>query len=95
MAADVGVMFEMQNWQNVIDQIESEVKKIGKTLPSGIPKSQKLQQLSEASVQFIYFKDAWRNHVSHNRSRYDANQALSIFNHTKEFMVALAKWLKE
>ncbi|QBR71440.1 hypothetical protein CU048_09270 [Beijerinckiaceae bacterium] len=95
MAADVGIAFDVQNWQNVIDQIESEVKKIGKTLPSGATKSQRLQQLSEAAVQFTYFKDAWRNHVSHNRSRYDANQALSIFNHTKEFMGALAKWLQE
>ena len=95
MAADVGISFDIQNWQNVIDQIESEIRKIGKTLPAGAPKSQRLQRLSEAAAQFTYFKDGWRNHVSHNRSSYDAQQALSILNHTRAFMGSLAVWLKE
>jgi hypothetical protein len=95
MAADVGVIFDIQNWQNVIDQIEAEIKQLGKSLPRGVPKTQRMQELSEAAMQFTYFKDVWRNHVSHNRAKYDADRARSVFTHTREFMASLAKWLQE
>jgi hypothetical protein len=95
MAADVGVNFDIQNWQNVIDQIESKVKNLGKTLPRGSAKTERMKFLSEASKEFTYFKDGWRNHVAHNRSSHDANQAASMLNHIKAFMGSLAKWLKE
>jgi hypothetical protein len=95
MAADVSVNFDIQNWQNVIDQIESEVLKLGKKLPRGSEKTERMQLLSGASKEFTYFKDGWRNHVAHNRSSYDGNQAESILNHTKAFMGSLAKWMNE
>jgi hypothetical protein len=94
MAADVNVDFGAQNWQNVIDQIEKEIRVLGKSL-AGPSKTERLQRLSMAAKEFVYFKDGWRNHVAHNRSIYDAEQALSMLNHIKAFMGALAQWLKE
>lgn len=95
LAADVNVTFGVQNWQNVIDQIEMQIRVLGKSLPAGVTKTERLHRLSVAAKEFVYFKDGWRNHAAHNRSRYDRDQAISILNHTKAFMTALSLWLTE
>ena len=63
--------------------------------PKSTEKSAKLKFYSSAAIQFRYFKDAWRNHVSHGRDTYDEREAYSIWNHVKEFMQTLANELKE
>jgi hypothetical protein len=95
LAADVGKNFDVQNWQNIIDQIESEVRNLGKTLPRGLAKSERLQFLSQAAKEFSYFKDGWRNYVSHNRASYDEHQAHSVMEHVKSFMTTLSSKLSE
>jgi hypothetical protein len=94
MASDLDVIFDVQSWGPVIGEIEAKIKTLDK-LPRGVDKSERLQQLSEAAKEFTYFKDAWRNHVSHNRTTYDADQAKSVLNHVKDFMATLSRWLKE
>ena len=42
-------------------------------------------------MQFRYFKDAWRNHVCHQREHYDVNQAYSVLIHVADFMEAVSK----
>jgi hypothetical protein len=95
LAKDVGKTFDVQNWQNIIDQIESEIRSLGKTLPSGLAKSDRLQFLSEAAKEFSYFKDGWRNYVSHNRAAYDEQQARNVLEHVKSFMTVLSSRLNE
>lgn len=95
LATNLGKEFDTQNWQNIIDQIESEIKSQSKTLPRGIEKNERLKFLSEAAKEFTYFKDGWRNYVSHNRATYDEHQARSVMEHTKSFMVNLSSMLKE
>jgi hypothetical protein len=95
LANDVGRSFDIQNWQNIIDQIESEVRNLGKTLPASPDKTERLRFLSEAAKEFSYFKDGWRNHVSHGRGVYDEHQARSIMEHVKAFMTVLASKLRE
>ncbi|MFZ3324412.1 MAG: hypothetical protein WA231_00320, partial [Methylocella sp.] len=95
LTTDVGVKFDIQNWQNVIDEIEAEIRKLGKTLPRGAAKSDRLQFLSEAAKEFVYFKDGWRNYASHNRVAYDEHQARSVLEHVRSFMNGLAAKLKE
>jgi hypothetical protein len=95
LAADVGKGFDVQNWQNVIDQIESEIRSLGKTLPAGLAKSERLQFLSEAAKELSYFKDGWRNHVSHNRAIYDEHQARNVLEHVRSFMTVLSSRLNE
>ena len=75
MASDVGKIFDIQNWQNIIDEIEAEIKSEAKTLPRGAPKNDRLQFLSKAAAQFLYFKDGWRNYVSHGRVNYEEANA--------------------
>ncbi|CAG0998353.1 hypothetical protein RHIZO_02661 [Rhizobiaceae bacterium] len=95
LAADVGVVYEVQNWQNVLDQIAKAISDQGKALPAGMPKSERLQFLSEAVSEFRYFKDGWRNHVSHNKVSYDESQAAKIFEHVSSFIESLVPELKE
>lgn len=93
MARDVGVSFDVQNWQNVINEIESKIREEGKALPRGVSKSERLRFLSEAAKEFVYFKDGWRNHVSHTRAPYDDHQARSVMEHVRQFMTILASGL--
>ena len=95
LAKDVELTFNIQQWHNVINEIESRIKEISKTLPRGDAKNERLKFLSEAAKEFTYFKDGWRNYVSHNRSKYDDPQALSAINHVKEFMIHLSTHLAE
>jgi hypothetical protein len=91
MAENVGITeLGVENWHNIIEQIESKIRNAQKKLPRGAEKTERLQFLSEAAKEFTYFKDGWRNHVSHNRSKYDANGAFSIFIHVLAFMKHLS-----
>jgi hypothetical protein len=95
LAKHVGRTFDIQNWQNIIDEIESEIRERSKKLPRGQEKNEKLKFLSEAAKEFTYFKDGWRNYVSHNRSNYDEHQARSVYEHVRAFMTVLSSQLKE
>lgn len=92
LASDVGLKPEQtanENWKNVIDLIEKEIRSL-EQLPKTAWKVSRVKFLSEAAAQFRYFKDAWRNHVSHGRENYDSISGSSIWNHVKEFMVVLS-----
>ena len=98
LAKELGIAFptpiELENWQNIIEKIESEIRKLNQ-LPKGQAKSEDLQFYSEAAKEFRYFKDAWRNHVSHSREKYDERQARRILEHVKDFMEHIATRVKE
>jgi hypothetical protein len=80
---------ELENWKTIIDAIEKAIYKIEDENKS-LEKSERLRFYSGAATQFRYFKDAWRNHVSHSRRSYDSREARLIWNHTCEFMESLA-----
>jgi hypothetical protein len=95
LANDFGIPFEITNWQNIINEIEKEIRSLA-AAPNNTPRKQeKLQFSSEAAKEFTYFKDAWRNHVTHKHERYSPQDAEKIFNHTKDFMIHLSTKLKE
>lgn len=89
LAPNVGRVFDIQNWQNIINEIESAIRQENKTLPRGADKNERLRFLSEAAKEFSYFKDGWRNYVSHNKCTYDDYQARSVMEHTRQFMTIL------
>ena len=94
LASDVGRTFDVQQWHNIIEEIESEIRKLRETLPRGEAKNRRLAFLSQAAKEFFYFKDGWRNYVSHNRGTYDEHQALSVLEHVRTFMTLLAQNLE-
>ena len=94
LSKELGVTFagtlDLQNWQNIIENIESEIKNLEK-LPKSKYKSETLKLFSQAAMQFRWFKEAWRNHVMHGRECYDEGKAHSILNHVQELMQSLAE----
>jgi hypothetical protein len=91
----LNVPFGTDVWHVVIDQIESEIKELERRWPRGNTKSEFLRFYSQAAKEFRYFKDGWRNYVSHRLSIYDAPQALSIMTHVRDFMLSLSSRLSE
>jgi len=90
LASELGILdFGLENWQNIIDRIEKEIRDQAKR-PKSPEKLESLRHFSAAAVQFRYFKDAWRNHTSHSRSWYDELVAKSVFEHVRQFMQELA-----
>lgn len=95
LAQDVGKTFDVQNWQNIIDEIEAEIRKLSKSLPRGSAKNERLQFLSEAAKEFVYFKDGWRNYVSHGKRNYDDSEALRVMEHVRAFMTTVSSQMRE
>lgn len=93
-ANNVGKSFHTQSWHGIIDEIESAITKEQQKKKSK-EKELRLQFLSEAAKELRYFKDGWRNYVSHNKCVYDEDQAKSVINHTRDFMTTLAAHLSE
>ena len=93
LAAMFNVDTDRNNWENIINEIESQVKKTGPT--RGPDWKDEEQFYSEAALQFRFFKNAWRNHVMHVRDKYDETRAKAIFDHVRDFMTHLTGRLHE
>lgn len=92
LAVDVGLPADAmahENWKNVIDQIEKKIREM-EALPKTPEKVARMQMLSAAATQFRYFKDAWRNHVSHAKAAYDNHSGPLVWLHVNAFMQSLA-----
>jgi hypothetical protein len=81
---------EYHTWEIILNQLQSKVdKKIGK-LRRGSAK-QKAQELYYPLLEEVKaFKEAWRNHVAHNRQSYTSEDVLAVSSHVLRFMSALA-----
>jgi hypothetical protein len=79
-----------ENWKNVIDLIEAKIRAM-EGLPKSPEKIARLKELSGLASQFRYFKDAWRNHVSHSHESYDEREASNVWHHVKTFMEQMAE----
>jgi len=93
MAAEFGVSAVRENWQNIIEKIESKVSGLGPT--DGPGWKERKEFYAAACTQFMHFKNAWRNHAMHSRTRYNGEEAKRIFEHVKEFLQVLAVRLHE
>ncbi len=89
LAAQVGISFDRRNWENVINDIEAETRKINGP-HAGADWKARQEFYSGAAKDFRYFKNAWRNHAMHYREHYEAPEAKSILDHVRAFMVQLA-----
>ena len=93
LAAWVGVTFskgDQEQWKNALDQIEKRIRDMEQR-PASPEKSRDLTFYSGLVAQFRWFKDAWRNHVSHARTHYDEREALEVWNHVEPFIQQLAE----
>jgi hypothetical protein len=90
LAGQLGVPFERQQWENIINGIEVEIGKINGP-HAGAEWRTKRDFYSEAAKDFRYFKNAWRNHAMHVHTHYDPHEAALMFDHVKSFMMHLAE----
>ena len=90
LARKLQVRFERREWENVINEIEAEIKKINGP-HAGADWREQQRFYGEAAKDFRYFKNAWRNHAMHAREHYEASEARTILDHVKSFMVHLAE----
>ena len=90
LASRFSMSFGVDNWGTVIDQIESKIKDMAKTMPKGLTKMKQLEFYAQAAKEFSYFKDAWRNHVMHGRGNYGEDDAKRVLDHVGYLMGQLA-----
>ena len=93
----VGAKTKRPDWQNVLNDIQAKIKEKRNPAVGKVSQATKrrLDLYDEAVVQFRHFKDAWRNHVSHGRARYDEGQATEICDAVRSFMKHLASWKRK
>lgn len=80
-----GVDLSREQWQTLIERIESEIKKLD-ALSKGADREKKQTFCSEIAMQFRYIKNAWRNHVMHGRTTYKEKEAREIWWHVKRMV---------
>ena len=88
--------FDLQTWQELLNELETEIRKINdwpNTL--GLAKTQAQEFYNNAKAELYGFKDAWRNHVMHNRKRYSFDEAKGVLDHVERFVRALAERISE
>jgi hypothetical protein len=96
LATHVGVSLKFSldfaDWQNLIDGVDARIKALQQQ-QKGQARSDELEFLARSAAEFRYFKEAWRNHVSHARQSYDEQEAWSVLSHARDFMGSLAAGL--
>lgn len=92
------VKFPPENWNQAIELCQKNWKDFeSKTPTKKKPKGwKKLKQFySEAFLELLYVKDAWRNHAMHAHTIYVEDDARKIVTHTRNFLSHLATKLHE
>jgi hypothetical protein len=84
----------LDNWHNIIEQIEKAVRDIG-TQAKSQQKSDDEKFFGAATSHLYFVKNAWRNHVSHRLENYSDDEALKILMRTQEFTESLCARLQE
>ena len=80
-----------ENWQQIIEKIESEIRALPQAAVKPPDWKQKQEQYSQTANNFMFFKDAWRNYTAHARGKYTDDEADSIYRNVRSFMQGLAK----
>jgi hypothetical protein len=94
LAVSLGRNPTRENWQNIIEAIESDIRDLD-NLQKGADREKKQTFYSQAAMQFRYIKNAWRNHVMHGRMSYDPKQAHDIWQHVCDMLGSVCTELEE
>lgn len=93
VAVRFNVPFEVDSWHTVLRGIEDGIATLRNRSQRALTEADRreITYYSELANEFRYFKDAWRNHVSHAREHYDERDAAAVLAHVRHFMQQLAK----
>ena len=92
LGQEFGVATDRTNWGEIIQNIQNAIE--AKSIAQGAGWADQ-QFYSEATQDFRFFKDAWRNHVMHVRLPVDEEKAKVIGHSVRHFMSHLATKLSE
>lgn len=92
LGKEFGVATDKTNWGTIIQNIQNEIEVKSKAQGAGWADQ---QFYSEATLDFRFFKDAWRNHVMHVHLPVDEGKAKVISDRVRHFMHHLATKLHE
>lgn len=91
---------ELEQWGTIIGNIQARIDdELGPPKQGHPPRPQKTAErekelafYSKAAKEFMYFKEAWRNYVMHDKGvPFGAGTALSVLDHVSSFMKILAE----
>jgi hypothetical protein len=85
-----GVPTNKENWQQIIEKVESEIRAMPHATVKAPGWKEKLESYSQIANSFMFFKDAWRNYTAHARGKYTEDEADSIYRNVRSFMQGLA-----
>jgi len=94
LAKPFSISTTLDNWQNIIEQIEKSVRSLG-TQPKSQQKSDDEKFYGSAPSHLYFVKNAWRNHVSHRLENYSDDDAIRILLRTEEFIESLCERFQE
>jgi hypothetical protein len=93
LAYALGLPCSQKNWNVILQDIETAVNAIGPQ--SGGAWREDKEFYSKAAIEFKYFREVWRNHTAHGRSKFTEAEADKVFEHVKDFMMHLSTRLTE
>ncbi len=85
-----GVPTNKENWQQIIEKIESEIREMPKAAVKVPDWKEKQEKYSQIANNFMFFKDAWRNYTAHARGKYTEDESDAIYRNVRSFMQGLA-----
>jgi hypothetical protein len=93
IARELGLSFpapiELQDWGTLVKKIDSRIAELEQQSRSQ-NKSEDLRFYSALNLEFSWFKNAWRNSISHARESYTEEQAKNILSHVGKFLQEVA-----
>lgn len=97
LALDIGATtskpLDQMDWGSIISKIEEEIKVRATGGRGG--KDPKLEFYTRVALSFRFFKDSWRNYVSHMRGPCSENQASDLLSQVPAFMADLSAEIHE
>jgi hypothetical protein len=91
LATPLGVAYDSENRDTLLERIEAAIAPIEKLLSQDRPAQLvDLQVYGEVSKELSYFKNPWRHYVVRSSLNYEQQEALKIMNHVREFMQHLS-----
>lgn len=94
LASPFGISTAHENWHNIIQQIEANIRKLGDQ-PKTEQKIDDETFFGKAASYLYFVKNAWRNHVAHARESYSDGEANKVLERTREFIDSLCPKLGE
>ena len=95
LAGELGLTNDTENWNTILDKIESEIRSRTKATHGEKWKEENEQWFTEAATHFRLIKNAWRNHAQHLHAKYSEEEAEDIYSSVRSFMRHLSERLSE